>query len=110
MESHISPASFDLDADIAVSDLGSEETLTERLREHAALRLRRENDVIAVLVSSERWREIQETICDLEQQINQYEDAAVRTIINERNSTANFAPVTDRTWTEVTKRIKHAGL
>lgn len=65
MLSHASLASFDFDADIAMSELRSEETLTERL----------------------------------------HEDVAVRAIIAERSSTANFVLATDRTWSKIAKLI-----
>jgi hypothetical protein len=98
-------AGFDLDAEIGMSELRSEETLTERLHEHPALRLRRRNDMLAVLVTPERWREMLQTIRDLEDAIDRYEQAAVHGIISERASTAHFVPATKSTWNEVTRRF-----
>jgi hypothetical protein len=98
-------AGFDLDADIGMSELRSEATLTERLREHPALRLRRRNDILAVLVTPERWEEMLQTIRDLEDVIDRYEQDAVQGIIAERASEAHFVPVTKPTWNEVTRRF-----
>jgi hypothetical protein len=98
-------AGFDLDADIGMSELRSEATLTERLHEHPALRLRRRNDILAVLVTPERWREMLQTIRDLEDLIDGYEQDAVRGIISERASEAQFVPATTSTWNEVTRRF-----
>jgi hypothetical protein len=98
-------AGFDLDAEIGMSELRSEDTLTARLHEHPALRLRRRNDMLAVLVTPERWREIQQTIRDLEDEIEHYEQAAVHALIAERASGANFVPATESTWHEVTQRF-----
>ena len=98
-------AAFDLDAEIGMSELRSEETLTERLHEHPALRLRRRNDMLAVLVTPERWREMLQTIRDLEDAIDRYEQAAVHGIISERASKAHFVPATKSTWNEVTRRF-----
>jgi hypothetical protein len=98
-------AGFDLNAEIGMSELRNEETLTERLHEHPALRLRRRNDMLAVLVTPERWREILQTIRDLEDAIDRYEQAAVHGIIAERASKAHFVPADKSTWNEVTRRF-----
>jgi hypothetical protein len=98
-------AGFDLDAEIGMSELRSEATLTERLREHPALRLRRRNDILAVLVTPERWREMLQTIRDLEDVIDRYEQDAVHGIIAERASEAHFVPASKPTWNEVTRRF-----
>jgi hypothetical protein len=49
---------IDVDAEITVSELRSEDTFDRRLRDHAALRLRRRNDLLGVIVSTERWKTI----------------------------------------------------
>jgi len=98
-------AGFDLDAEIGMSELRSEETLTERLHEHPALRLRRRNDMLAVLVTPERWKEILETNRELEDTVDRYEQAAVRDIIAERVSDAHFVPVTASVWNDITGRF-----
>lgn len=98
-------AGFDLDAEIGMSELRSEETLAERLHAHPALRLRRRNDMLAVLVTPERWREMLQTIRDLEDAIDRYEHAAVQGIIAERASKAHFVSADKSTWNEVTKRF-----
>ncbi len=71
-------ADFDLDAEIEMSELRSEETLMERLQEHPTLRLQRRNKILAILVKPERWREMLQTIRDLEDVIDRYEQDAVR--------------------------------
>lgn len=98
-------ATFDLDADIAMSELRSEETLSARLDEHPALRLHRRNDVLAVLVTPARWREIQQVIRELEEQVEQYESAAVHAILAQRAADAHFVPADEQAWNEVTKRF-----
>jgi hypothetical protein len=98
-------AGFDLDAEIGMSELRSEETLTERLHEHPALRLRRRNDMLAVLVTPERWKEILQTIRDLEDAVERYEHAAVQNLIAERAATARFVPPSESAWDEVTQRF-----
>ncbi len=99
-------ADFDLDAEIEMSELRSEETLMERLQEHPTLRLQRRNKILAILVKPERWREMLQTIRDLEDVIDRYEQDAVRDIIAERASEVHFVPATTSTWNEVTRRFK----
>ena len=98
-------AGFDLDAEIGMSELRNEETLTERLHEHPALRLRRRNEMLAVLVTPERWRKILQTIRDLEDAVDRYEQAVVQGVIAERAAKAHFVPATEATWNEVTRRF-----
>jgi hypothetical protein len=98
-------AGFDLDAEIGMSELRNEETLTERLHEHPALRLRRRNDLLAVLVTPERWGDILQTIRDLEDAVDCYEQAAVQDVIAERAVKARFVPATETTWNEVARRF-----
>ncbi len=49
---------FPLEAEIALTELRSEATLTERLRVHHRLRVRRRNDLIGVLIDADSWREL----------------------------------------------------
>ncbi len=98
--------SFGLDADIAMSELRSEETLTERLHRHPALRLRRRNDVLAVLVTADRWREIEQQLATLQATIEQHEQSAVDAIISERAARADFVPLTDTAWASITEEFQ----
>lgn len=110
--SSIIDTGFDLDADIGVSDLRSEVRLEEALRTHQTLRLRKRNDLLAVLVSPSRWRELirllreqQQMILKLNEALEQYEDEAVRAILAERTSTARLVPLSDESWADVVKRF-----
>lgn len=103
---------FDLDADIGVSEIRSEERLEQALRKHPALRLCRRSDVLAVLVSPSRWREItdvlaqqQRVIDELREALEQHENDAVDEIIAERAAAAQLHPLTDESWAEIVKRF-----
>jgi PHD/YefM family antitoxin component YafN of YafNO toxin-antitoxin module len=89
-----------------VSELRSEDTFDRRLRDHAALRLRRRNDLLGVIVSTERWKTIEETIRSLTAALEKLEDAATVTLIEQRVASARYAPVTDAVWSEVEHRYK----
>ncbi len=95
---------IDLDAEISVSELRSEELFDRRLQAHSALRLRRRNDLLGVIVSTERWKSIEETIRHLSAALEQLEDAATSSLSERRVSEAKYAPVTDESWTDVEKR------
>jgi PHD/YefM family antitoxin component YafN of YafNO toxin-antitoxin module len=97
---------IDVDAEITVSELRSEDTFDRRLRDHAALRLRRRNDLLGVIVSTERWKTIEETIRSLTAALEKLEDAATVTLIEQRVASARYAPVTDAVWSEVEHRYK----
>jgi hypothetical protein len=86
--------SFGLDADISVSDLRREEVLDARLRVHHRLRLRRRNDVLGVLVDANEWRHIVAYVRDLEERLEHHEEHAVRNLITERASAAEFEQAT----------------
>jgi PHD/YefM family antitoxin component YafN of YafNO toxin-antitoxin module len=101
---------IDVDAEITVSELRSEETLDQRLQHHSALRLRRRNDLLGVIVSTERWKSIEETIRNLNAALEQLEDAATLALIEQRVTTATYVPVTDEVWSDVEHRydeLKH---
>ena len=100
-----SPATqIDVDAEISVSELRSEEIFDRRLHAHSALRLRRRNDLLGVIVSTERWKSIEETIRHLSAALEKLEDAATLSLIEQRVSTAKYAPLTDESWTDVENR------
>jgi PHD/YefM family antitoxin component YafN of YafNO toxin-antitoxin module len=92
---------IDVDAEITVSELRSEETFDRRLQAHSALRLRRRNDLLGVIVSTERWKSIEETIRNLNVALEKLEDAATLTLIEQRVATATYAPVTDEGWADI---------
>ena len=75
------------------------ETFDQRLHDHAALRLRRRDDLLGVIVSTERWKSIEETIRTLTAAVEKLEEAAVLSLIEQR-----VASVTDDAWTAVESR------
>jgi PHD/YefM family antitoxin component YafN of YafNO toxin-antitoxin module len=95
---------LDVDAEITVSELRSEETFDQRLHDHAALRLRRRNDLLGVIVSTERWKSIEETIRTLTAAVEKLEEAAVLSLVERRVASTTYAPVTDDAWTAVESR------
>jgi PHD/YefM family antitoxin component YafN of YafNO toxin-antitoxin module len=95
---------IDVDAEITVSELRSEATFDQRLQAHSALRLRRRNDLLGVIVSTERWKSIEETIRNLNAALDKLEDAAMLTLIEQRVAAATYAPVTDEVWADIEHR------
>jgi len=95
---------IDVDAEITVSELRSEETFDQRLQAHSALRLRRRNDLLGVIVSTERWKSIEETIRNLNAALEKLEDAATLALIEQRVANATYAPVTDEVWADIAHR------
>jgi hypothetical protein len=85
---------FKLDADITVSELRQEEILEERLRSFRRLRVRRRNDVFAILVGADEWRTLAAYVRDLEAQLERHEGEAVRQILAERLRDAEFVAAT----------------
>jgi len=100
---------FDLDADVAVTDLRSEDLLAGRLRAHPALRVRRRNDVLGVLVTPEHWRAIADHVLHLEQLVDGYENAAVEQMISRRAAGAEFVQAGSDAWKEVTQHLTRLG-
>jgi PHD/YefM family antitoxin component YafN of YafNO toxin-antitoxin module len=97
---------FDLDADISVTELRNEEALTQRLHDHDALRLRRRNEVLGVVVSAEKWRRITQALEAYEATIEEHEEEAVRSLIAARASSAKFSSVDDAVWGDVMTRYE----
>lgn len=83
-------AQFPLDAEIALTELRSEATLTERLRLHHRLRVRRRNDLVGVLIDAEAWHDIVRYVERLEAAVDRAEDAEVRAMIQARLPDAVF--------------------
>ena len=83
---------FPLEAEIALTELRSEATLTERLRVHHRLRVRRRNDLIGVLIDADSWREFVRYAEGLEAEIERAEDAEVKALIEARVAGALFEP------------------
>ncbi len=96
---------IDIDAEITVSELRSEELFDQRLHDHAALRLRRRNDLLGVIISTERWKSIEETIRQLTAALEKLEDAATLALIDQRE-TSVYAPLTDESWSDVERQYK----
>jgi hypothetical protein len=85
---------FKLDADITVSELRHEDILDERLRSFRRLRVRRRNDVFAILVGADEWRNLAAYVRDLEAQLERHEGEAVRRILAARLPDAEFVAAT----------------
>ncbi len=83
---------FPLEAEIALTELRSEATLTERLRVHHRLRVRRRNDLIGVLIDADAWRELVQYVERLEAEIERAEEAEVRAMIEARVASGLFEP------------------
>jgi PHD/YefM family antitoxin component YafN of YafNO toxin-antitoxin module len=81
---------FPLEAEISLSELRSESTLTSRLRSHHRLRIRRRNEVVGVLLDLAEWRRLVETVAMLEREADQREDETVASLINARLPHAIF--------------------
>ena|SRR5450755_58776 len=83
---------FPLEAEIALTELRSEATLTERLRVYHRLRVRRRNDLIGVLIDADSWLELVRYVEGLEAEIERAEDAEVRALIEARVAGGLFEP------------------
>jgi hypothetical protein len=97
---------FPLDADITLSELRHEETLSERLRAFHRLRLRRRNDVVGVILDANEWRTLEEYVRSLEQRLEHYEDQAVRAIISERAPHASFTQATPEVIDDIERQYQ----
>lgn len=64
---------FKLDADITVGELRHEEIVDARLKSFNRLRVRRRNDVFAVLVGAEEWQQLTDNVRELEAQVARHE-------------------------------------
>jgi hypothetical protein len=83
---------FPLEAEIALTELRSEATLTERLRAHHRLRVRRRNELVGVLIDAEAWHQLVRYVGRLEAEVEQAENSEVRAIIEARLPGARFEP------------------
>jgi PHD/YefM family antitoxin component YafN of YafNO toxin-antitoxin module len=81
---------FPLEAEISLTELRSESTLTSRLRSHHRLRIRRRNEVVGVLLDLAEWRRLVETVAALESEADRREEAAVASLIAARLPHAVF--------------------
>jgi PHD/YefM family antitoxin component YafN of YafNO toxin-antitoxin module len=94
-----------VDAEISVTEMRSEETLDQRLQSHSALRLRRRNELLGVIVTPERWKSIEQTINQLLAVVARLEEAADLDLIQQR-ANAKFVPATDSVWDDVENRFQ----
>ncbi len=83
---------FPLDAEIALTELRSEATLTERLRTFHRLRVRRRNELVGVLIDAQAWHNLVRYVDLLEAELERVEDSEVRAIIEARLPEAKFEP------------------
>jgi delta 1-pyrroline-5-carboxylate dehydrogenase len=97
---------FALDADITLSELRHEDVLDARLHAHHRLRLRRRNELLGVVVDAEAWREIERYVRELEEQIERYEDAAVRALIGARSANAEFVEPSAEDVSEIDREFR----
>jgi hypothetical protein len=81
---------FPLEAEIALTELRSEATLTKRLRTHHRLRVRRRNELIGVLIDAEAWHHLVRYVGRLEAELERVENSEVRAIIEARLPGARF--------------------
>jgi hypothetical protein len=85
---------FPLEAEIALTELRSEATLTKRLRTHHRLRVRRRNELIGVLIDAEAWHHLVRYVgrleAELEAELERVENSEVRAIIEARLPGARF--------------------
>jgi hypothetical protein len=83
---------FPIDAEISLSEVRSEQTLTDRLHAFHRLRVRRRSDVVGILLDRDAWDELVTYVHRLEAEADRREDDAVRRIITERLPHAEFEP------------------
>ncbi len=83
---------FPLEAEIALTELRSEATLTERLRAHHRLRVRRRNELVGVLIDAESWHQLVRYVGELEVEVERAENSEVRAILEARLPSAEFEP------------------
>ena len=83
---------FPLDAEISLSEVRSEQTLTERLHAFHRLRIRRRSDLIGVLLDRNAWNELVTYVHRLEAEADRHEDDAARRLITKRMPHAEFEP------------------
>jgi hypothetical protein len=82
--------SFQLGAEISLTELRSEKTVTERLRTHHRLQVRRRHEVVGVFLDVQEWRELVRHVTQLEAEAEQREDEAARAVIAARAPGALF--------------------
>lgn len=81
---------FPLQAEITLSEVRSEETLTSRLSQFHRLRLRRRSELVGVLLDVAEWTALVRHIGRLEAEAELREDEAVRALIADRAPHAAF--------------------
>lgn len=81
---------FQLGAEISLTELRSEKTVTERLRAHHRLQVRRRHEVVGVFLDVDEWRELVRHVTQLEAEAEQREDEAARAIVAARAKGALF--------------------
>ena len=97
---------FNLDADISISELRQDDLLDERLRTFHRLRLRRRNDVLAVVVQADTWRTLATHVRNLEAQLERYEDAEALALVQARSPDAAFVRATPEVIDEIDERYR----
>ncbi len=108
---------FRLGAEISLTELRSEKTVTERLRAYHRLQVRRRHEVVGVFLDVDEWRELVRHVTQLEAEAEQREDEAARAIVAARAENAVLEPGSpervaeiDRTYEEfVAKRSESRG-
>jgi hypothetical protein len=83
---------FPLEAEIALSEMRSEETLTRRLQSFHCLRVRRRGDVVGILLDDDAWQHLVQHVARLEAEVEAREDEVALMIVAERAPGATFAP------------------
>jgi hypothetical protein len=83
---------FPLEAEISLSELRSEETLTSRLQTFHRLRVRRRSDFVGVFLDVGEWQRLVSHVSQLEAELELHEDEAARAIVALRAPGAAVEP------------------
>jgi hypothetical protein len=79
-------------AEITVSQLREEETLGLALEQHHRVRLRRDSDIVGVVVDIEEWHRLTSLIAMLERRVEELEEANLRALVSRRAERGSFEP------------------
>jgi hypothetical protein len=92
---------FPLEAEIALSEMRSEETLTRRLQAFHRLRVRRRGDVVGVLLDVDAWQQLVGHVARLEAEVEAREDEVAHMIVEQRAPGATFVALSDEQIAEI---------
>lgn len=81
-----------LGAEISVSQLREEDTLTRVLAQYHRVRLRRYSDVVGVVVDAGEWQRLTSLIETLARRVDELEEDRLRALVARRAQEARFEP------------------